>query len=93
MFAHANVFHFLLNMLALFAFGAVVEEMFSFRMLILFIISGIISGLFSLPFYGSIVGASGAIYGLIGVANVTHLSGLLVGVAFAIKNRNLASPV
>ena len=135
MFAHANMFHFLLNMLVLFAFGIVVEEIFSYKMLVIFMASGIIAGLFSLIFYESIIGASGAIYGLIGaaallkpqretwlgiigipmplmmvaiiyvmfdivglffytgIANIAHLIGLLVGIAFAIKNKHLASPL
>jgi membrane associated rhomboid family serine protease len=134
MFLHGGVFHILFNMLALWMFGAELERIWGTRYFLKFyfvtgIGAGILTVLFSLlPFgvsqqlYGSIViGASGAIYGLLlayalyfpdrpiymyfvfpipakifvlimgvlafyasfagaggGIANATHLSGLLV---------------
>ena len=134
MFLHGGVFHILFNMLALWMFGAELERIWGTRYFLKFyfvtgIGAGILTVLFSLlPFgvsqqlYGSIViGASGAIYGLLlayalyfpdrpiymyfvfpipakifvlimgvlafyasfsgaggGVANATHLSGILV---------------
>lgn len=135
MFAHSGLYHYLLNMLALFAFGTALEEIIGYKTLLLFFVAGVLAGLASLSFYAATIGASGAIYGLVGaaallrpgketvigvigvpmpliivaiiyavfdvlglfvytgVANIAHLGGLLVGVAFAIKNKSLASPV
>lgn len=137
MFLHAGVFHILFNMLALWMFGTELERMWGTRYFLKFyFVTGIgaaaLTVAFSLlPFgfarilYGvSIVGASGAIYGLLlafamyfpdrpillsflfpvpakyfvmilgaiafysslsdsgGVANATHLGGLIVGYMF-----------
>jgi membrane associated rhomboid family serine protease len=136
MFLHGGIFHLLFNMLALWMFGAQLEQKWGTRYFLKFyFVTGIGAGaltvLFSLlPFgfaqqlYGSnIIGASGAIYGLLlayalyfpdrpillivfwvparicvailgaialfsslsdagGVANATHLGGLLVGYLF-----------
>jgi len=68
-FIHAGVAHFLFNMLALWMFGCDVEwAMGSRRFLGLYLTSGIGAGICSYFFYPSfavIVGASGAIFGLI----------------------------
>jgi membrane associated rhomboid family serine protease len=136
MFLHGGTFHLLFNMLALWMFGAQLEQKWGTRYFLKFyFVTGIGAGaltvLFSLlPFafaqqlqYANIVGASGAIYGLLlayalyypdrpillivfwvparicvailgaialfsslsdagGVANATHLGGLLVGYLF-----------
>ena len=136
MFLHAGIFHILFNMLALWMFGAELERIWGTRYFLKFyFVTGIGAGaltvLFSLlPFafaqqvqHSAIVGASGAIYGLLlayaiyfpdrpillivfwvpakwcvtilgaialfsslsdagGVANATHLGGLLVGYLF-----------
>ena len=136
MFLHGGIFHLLFNMLALWMFGAQLEQKWGTRYFLKFyFVTGIGAGaltvLFSLlPFgfaqqlHGSnIIGASGAIYGLLlayalyfpdrpillivfwvparicvailgaialfsslsdagGVANATHLGGLLVGYLF-----------
>jgi membrane associated rhomboid family serine protease len=133
MFLHAGIFHILFNMLALWMFGAELERIWGTRYFLKFyfytgIGAGALTVLFSLlPFafaqqvnHSVIVGASGAIYGLLlayamyfpdrpillvlfwvpakwcvtilgaialysslsdagGVANATHLGGLLVG--------------
>ena len=135
-FVHAGFLHFLFNMLALWMFGAQLEQKWGTRYFLKFyfvtgIGAGVLTVLFSLlPFgfaqqlHGSnIIGASGAIYGLLlayalyfpdrpillivfwvparicvailgaialfsslsdagGVANATHLGGLLVGYLF-----------
>jgi len=132
MFLHWGIFHILFNMLALWMFGAQMEQVWGTRFFLKFYFvagvgSGIITVLFSLlPFgfaralyHADIIGASGAIYGLLmayalyfperpillivfwvpakwcvtilgaialysslsdpgGVANATHLGGLLV---------------
>src|SRR6266566_2540259 len=142
MFLHWGLFHILFNMLALWMFGAQLEQVWGTRYFLKFyfvvgIGSGILTVLFSLlPFgfaqslyHADIIGASGAIYGLLiayaiyfperpillivfwvpakwcvtilgaialyssltdpgGVANATHLGGLLVGYLF-LKNGNI----
>ena len=141
MFVHGGIFHILFNMLALWMFGAELERIWGTRYFLKFyFVTGVGAGaltvLFSLlPFdfaravyVSSIVGASGAIYGLLlayamyfperpillivfwvpakicvailgaialitslseigGVANATHLGGLLVAYLFLKSNR------
>ena len=133
MFLHGGIFHILFNMLALWMFGTELERIWGTRYFLKFyfvtgIGAGVLTVLFSfLPFqfaqdihYSKIIGASGAIYGMLlayamyfpdrpillivfwvpaklcvailgaialvtslsepgGVANATHLGGLLVG--------------
>ena len=69
MFLHFNFEHILMNMLSLFSFGKIVESIIgSWRMLIIYIISGLYGNFVSLSFNTTTisVGASGAIFGLIG---------------------------
>ena len=69
MFLHFNFEHILMNMLSLFIFGKIVESIVgSWRMLIIYFISGLFGNFVSLSFNTSTisVGASGAIFGLIG---------------------------
>ncbi|MDU2222072.1 MAG: rhomboid family intramembrane serine protease, partial [Staphylococcus epidermidis] len=69
MFLHFNFEHILMNMLSLFIFGKIVESIIgSWRMLIIYIISGLYGNFVSLSFNTTTisVGASGAIFGLIG---------------------------
>jgi rhomboid family protein len=142
MFMHGGVFHILFNMLALWMFGAELERIWGTRYFLKFyFVTGIGAGaltvLFSLlPFgfaeqvhYSVVIGASGAIYGLLlayalyfpdrpiymyflfpipakvfvaiigaiellssmsnagGVANATHLGGLIVAYAFLKSGR------
>ena len=134
MFLHGGVFHILFNMLALWMFGAELERIWGTRYFLKFyFVTGIGAGVVTvvlslLPFggqlqYVNIIGASGAIYGLLlafamyfpdrpillvvfpvpakiavtilgaialfsslsdsgGVANATHLSGLVVAYFF-----------
>jgi rhomboid family protein len=141
MFLHAGIFHILFNMLALWMFGTELERQWGTRFFLKFYFvtgvgAGVLTVLFSLlPFdfaqtvrYSTIVGASGAIYGLLlayamyyptrpilliifwvparvcvailgaialvsslsevgGVANATHLGGLLVGYLYLKSGR------
>src|SRR3954467_3159194 len=142
MFLHGGIFHIVFNMLALWMFGAELERMWGSRYFLKFyfatgIGAGVLTVLFSLlPFgfarqlqYANVIGASGAIYGLLlayalyfpdrpismyfvfpipakifvaimggiaflsslseagGVANATHLGGLLVGYVFLKSGR------
>lgn len=69
MFLHFNFEHILMNMLSLFIFGKIVESIIgSWRMLIIYIISGLYGNFVSLSFNTTTisVGVSGAIFGLIG---------------------------
>jgi len=75
MFMHAGFFHLFVNMLSLFFIGGLVEKILgSKRYLSFYLISGLFAGLFfvltSFVFLGDLnlyaVGASGALFGLIG---------------------------
>jgi membrane associated rhomboid family serine protease len=142
MFLHGGIFHIVFNMLALWMFGAELERMWGSRYFLKFYLAtgvgaGVLTVLVSLlPFgfarqlqYANVIGASGAIYGLLlayalyfpdrpiymyfvfpipakifvaimggiaflsslseagGVANATHLGGLLVGYVFLKSGR------
>ncbi len=73
MFVHGGTFHILFNMLALFLFGTQIErKLGSTEFLIYYLCTGIGAGLFTLVFNWytglaliPVVGASGAIYGLL----------------------------
>lgn len=70
-FLHAHALHLLLNMGLLFLLGSLLEGMYGrIRFLFLYLISAIVSSVASLPFVQNAlgVGASGAVFGLIGVA-------------------------
>ncbi|MFX0188630.1 MAG: rhomboid family intramembrane serine protease [Candidatus Hodarchaeota archaeon] len=70
MFLHADVIHLFSNMVALLIFGAAVETNFRrYQYLIIYFLSGLIGNIFSLillPLNVISLGASGAIFGLIG---------------------------
>jgi len=70
MFLHAGFIHLALNMLSLFFLGSFVEVTFGRgRFLALYLASGLAGGIAYLylgAFNGSVVGASGAIFGLLG---------------------------
>src|SRR5215467_4809923 len=78
MFLHGGIFHILFNMLALWMFGTELERMWGTRYFLKFYLvtgigAGVLTVLFSLlPFgfarqlqYANVIGASGAIYGLL----------------------------
>ncbi|MCK4285793.1 MAG: rhomboid family intramembrane serine protease [Candidatus Lokiarchaeota archaeon] len=75
-FFHANELHLFSNMIALLLFGATVEtnqKLSKLEFLLIYFISGFVGNVFSLfllPFDAISLGASGAIFGLIGVALV-----------------------
>lgn len=68
MFIHAGVLHLMLNMYALYIIGGQMESYLGkIRYIIVYILSGLVGNLFSLIFTNSVtVGASGAIFGLLG---------------------------
>lgn len=74
MFLHGDTLHLFSNMIALLIFGASIENnqrISNIKYLIIYFVSGLIGNLFSLfllPIDAISLGASGAIFGLIGVA-------------------------
>lgn len=70
-FLHGGVRHLMFNMFALGLFGLILENIIgSKRFLIIFFLAGIISGVGSVIFYPAALGASGAIYGILGTLTV-----------------------
>jgi len=68
-FLHGNLMHILFNGVALYQLGPLIEEAYGpARFAILFVLTGIVGNLVSLPFVGLSVGASGALFGMIGAA-------------------------
>ncbi|MEK6854788.1 MAG: rhomboid family intramembrane serine protease [Nanoarchaeota archaeon] len=66
-FLHGGLAHLVLNLFALMLFGSILEKLIGGRrFLIVFFITGIIANLISINFYSSSLGASGAIFGIIG---------------------------
>jgi len=66
-FAHGSGSHLVYNLFALVFFGLILEKIIGSRkFLILFLVSGIIVNLTSVNFYTRSLGASGAIFGIIG---------------------------
>lgn len=67
-FMHANVFHLLMNMYALYIIGSQIESfMGRWKYLVIYLYSGLMGSLLSITLSGyASVGASGAIFGLMG---------------------------
>jgi membrane associated rhomboid family serine protease len=66
-FLHGGVGHLLYNLLALGLFGSMLERLVgSRRFLLVFFVSGIVANILSVNFYDASLGASGAIFGVIG---------------------------
>ena len=77
-FLHADGVHLLYNMFALILFGGILEKLIgSKRLLIVFFSTGILANIISVNFYSSSLGASGAVFGLIGALVVVR-PGLMV---------------
>jgi membrane associated rhomboid family serine protease len=73
LFLHADIIHLIYNLFALLLFGFILERIIGSRnFLIVFFASGIIGNLISVNFYESSLGASGAIYGVIGCVAVLN---------------------
>src|SRR5699024_9817718 len=68
MFIHIGIFHLIMNMIALYYLGTVVERIYgSLRFIYIYFFAGILGGMTSFAFNISIAaGASGAIFGLFG---------------------------
>ena len=66
-FLHGSLLHLAYNLFALALFGSILEKLIGSRkFLLIFFISGILANLISVNFYSSSLGASGAIFGIIG---------------------------
>ncbi len=66
-FLHASLAHLIYNMFALALFGSILESLVGGRkFLIVFFLTGILANIVSVNFYSSSLGASGAIFGIIG---------------------------
>lgn len=66
-FIHGSVVHLISNLFALILFGLILESIIkSSRFFAVFLVSGIIANLIAFNFYPSSLGASGAIFGIIG---------------------------
>ena len=75
LFLHADIGHLFYNMFALALFGSMLERMIGDkRFLIVYFSAGIIANIFALQFYDSSLGASGAIYGIIGALVIVRPS-------------------
>jgi rhomboid protease GluP len=77
MFVHGDISHIISNMFGLILFGSYVEQVFKkIHYLVIYFISGLIGNFFTLllfPPYTISLGASGAIFGLIGASFITIL--------------------
>ena len=72
-FLHGSIVHLLYNGFGLAVFGSILEETVgSRRFLAIFFITGLVSSIASTFFYNSVIGASGAIFGIMGAVTVLH---------------------
>jgi uncharacterized protein len=70
-FLHGDITHLAYNLFALLFFGIILEKKIgSNRFLATFLLSGIIANIISVNFYTSSLGASGAIYGILGTLTI-----------------------
>ena len=70
-FLHSGMAHLLYNLFALALFGSILEHIIgSKKFMILFFIAGLAASLASLPFYNKVLGASGAIFGILGMLGI-----------------------
>jgi hypothetical protein len=70
-FLHGSLTHLVYNLFALVLFGLILESVIKSRnFFIVFIVSGVTANLVSVFFYESSLGASGAIYGILGTLTV-----------------------
>jgi membrane associated rhomboid family serine protease len=96
MFLHANILHIAFNMLALWWFGTAVEEALgTWRYIVLFFVSGIVGSVGALLFSSPLavtVGASGAIFGIMGALLMLQYraTGTLAGPVLTVIVLNLA---
>ncbi len=81
-FLHANIVHLLYNLFGLALFGTILEaKIGSKKTAMIFFGSGIIANIASVPFYNAALGASGAVFGIIGALAVLR-PGMVVWVSY-----------
>ncbi len=72
-FLHGSLAHLLLNMFALALFGTILEKFIGTKnFLLIFFSSGILANVGAMVFYPSALGASGAIFGVIGALAIVR---------------------
>lgn len=72
-FLHGSLTHLLFNLFALLFFGIILEKQIgSKNFLTVFFLSGIIANIIAINYYNSSLGASGAIYGIIGALTIIN---------------------
>ena len=70
-FLHSGMVHLLYNLFGLILFGLILEHIIGTRKFLkLFFIAGLVASLISLPFYSRVLGASGAIFGILGMLGI-----------------------
>ncbi len=70
-FLHGSIVHLFYNLFALALFGTILEHnVGSRKFLFVFFVSGLFASIASVPFYNSVLGASGAIFGIIGTLTI-----------------------
>ena len=70
-FLHGSLSHLAFNLFALLFFGFILEKTIGSRkFLVSFLVSGIIANIVAINYYNSSLGASGAIYGLLGMLTI-----------------------
>ena len=70
-FLHGSPSHLIFNLFALILFGLILEKLIgSNKLLIVYFVSGIVANLIAVNFYDSSLGASGAIYGILGCLTI-----------------------
>ena len=70
-FLHSGLPHLMYNLFGLALFGSILEHIIgSKRFLILFFVAGLAASLISTPFYARVLGASGAIFGILGMLGI-----------------------
>ncbi len=70
-FLHGSLIHLIYNLFALILFGLILEKFIGAKkFLLVFFISGIIANLIAINFYNLSLGASGAIFGIIGCLTI-----------------------
>ena len=70
-FLHAGITHLVFNGFALLMFGSILEELIGSRLFAaVFVVAGVVSSVASAFIYSSVLGASGAIFGILGALTV-----------------------
>ena len=70
-FLHSGIPHLFYNLFGLALFGIILEHIIgSKKFLILFFVAGLAASLISIPFYTRVLGASGAIFGILGMLGI-----------------------